>query len=313
MAKGSCRRAVTQTLERLAVHNDRLFFLTTDSRGSATAGGLADRFPERFIEVGIAEQDAIGIASGLALVGKTPFVMGPACFLAARAYEQIKVDVAYAKADVKIIGVSAGVSYGPLGGTHTALHDVAGMRVLPNIEVFAPSDAVQAEAITRYIAASSRPAYLRTGRGDVEAVYEDGETFEMSKAKLVRDGGDVTLIACGEMVWHTKQAADLLAAQGIEARVLDMFCLKPGDSQAVIKAARETGAIVTIEEHSVHGGLGEMVCGITAQNCSVPVRVLGFPDEEYKVGKSEELFVHYGLDAKGIASRTLKFIKEAGR
>ncbi len=309
MAKVSCRRAVTATLERLAADAPNLYFVTTDSRGSVTAGPLGQQVPGRFIEVGIAEQNAVGIAAGLASVGKTPFVMGPACFLAARAYEQVKVDVAYNKADVKIIGVSGGVSYGPLGGTHTSLHDIAGMRALPNLEVFVPSDNVQAAALTAYLAQSGKPAYLRTGRGDVEGVYDEAETFEPHKAKTVREGRDLTLIACGELVWHARQAAQLLEDKGISARVLDLFCLKPADEDAIVRAARETGAIVTIEEHSVHGGLGELVCGVTARCCPVPVRVLGFPDEEYKVGASGDLFSYYGLDAAGIADAAEALLK----
>lgn len=312
MAKVSCRKAVTSTLERLAERDESLYFVATDSRGSVTANKLAEKYPGRFIEAGIAEQDAVGIACGLATVGKTVFVMGPACFLAARAYEQVKVDVAYNQSDVKIIGVSAGVSYGPLGGTHTSLHDYAGMRALPNLEIFAPSDHIQAAFITEYLAQSGRPAYLRTGRGDVEAVYEEGESFDIHKAKLVCEGGDVTLIVCGEMVYPARQAAALLAEQGVSARVLDMFCLKPADSEAVINAARQTKGIVTVEEHSVNGGLGELVCGITARHCPVPVRVMGFPDEEYKVGKSGELFEYYGLTAAGIAAQALGLLKEAG-
>lgn len=309
MAKVSCRKAVTSTLERLFSENPKLYAVATDSRGSVTAGPLSEKFPARFIELGIAEQNAVGVAGGLASLGNTAFVMGPACFLSARAYEQVKVDVAYNQLDVKLIGVSAGVSYGPLGGTHTALHDYAGMRALPNLEVFAPSDDRQAAAITEYLAVSGKPAYLRTGRGDVEAVYNPGEHFQIHKAKTVCNGRDVTIIACGEAVWHAKQSAALLAAEGISARVLDLFCLKPADEEAVIRAAKETGAIVTVEEHSINGGLGELVCGITARNCPVPVDVLGFPDEEYKVGNSAQLFEYYGLTAPGIARMAAALVR----
>jgi len=308
VGKVSCRKAFTSALELLAEGGGDFYVICTDSRGSVTASGFADRFPGRFIEVGIAEQNAVGIASGLAGTGKTVFVTGPACFLTARSYEQVKIDVAYNRSDVKIVGVSAGVSYGPLGGTHTSLHDFAGIRALPNMELFAPSDAVQTAFITRYLAESGKPAYMRTGRGDVEAVYRDGETFEINSAKLVRDGRDVTVIACGETVYFAKQAAEILERESVSARVLDMFCLKPADVGSVIAAARETGAIVTAEEHSVHGGLGELVCGITAQHCPVPVKIMGFPDGEYKVGKSAELFGHYGLTPEGIAFEAKKLI-----
>jgi transketolase len=310
VAKVSCRKAFSQSLENLAHDNSSIFMVCTDSRGSVTATSFAQKFPDRFIEAGIAEQNAVGIAAGLASVGKNVFVAGPACFLTARSYEQVKVDVAYNISNVKIIGVSAGVSYGPLGGTHTSLHDFAGMRALPNIEIFAPSDGIQTAFITEYLAKSSSPAYMRTGRGDVEAVYEQGETFEMFKSKVVCDGNDVTIIACGEMVYPAKQATEILKSVGIHARVIDMFCLKPADTAAIIKAARETGAIVTVEEHSIHGGLGELVCGVTAQNCPVPVKIMGFPNMEYKVGTSAELFRHYGLTSLGIADEAKELVSK---
>lgn len=309
MAKASCRRAITAALEELSAANSALYFVATDSRGSVTASALAEQYPGRFIEAGIAEQNAVGIACGLALEGKTAFVMGPACFLAARSYEQIKVDVAYAYADVKIIGVSAGVSYGPLGSTHTSLHDFACMRALPNIEIFASSDAIQADAVARYLTRSGKPAYLRVGRGDVESIYAPGETFEMHWAKFPRCGDDITLIACGEMVHPALLAAERLAKSGISARVVDMFCLKPADDEAIIQSAQETGAILTIEEHSVHGGLGELVAGIVARHCPVPMAMLGFPDEVCKVGKSADLFSHYGLTPEHIADEARRLLK----
>lgn len=303
MAKVSCRKAMCERILERARSAPDFYAICTDSRGSVTIGAMADELPQQFVEAGIAEQNAVAVAAGLALTGKKVFACGPACFLAARAYEQVKVDVAYNCTDVKIIGVSAGVSYGPLGCTHTSLHDFASMRSLPNIEVLAPADAVQARAIADYLAEHEGPAYVRMGRGDVEAVYEPGETFEVGRAKTVCEGSDVTIIACGEMVWFAKQAAQLLAEEGIRARVLDFFCLKPADEQAIVQAAAETGAIVTVEEHSVNGGLGELVSHVAAETCPVPVHVMGFPDEEYLVGKSSELFRHYGLTPENIAAQ----------
>lgn len=302
MSKVSCRKAFCQRLLERAKQDPNVYAVCTDSRGSVTIGAMADALPGQFVEAGIAEQNAVAVSAGLALTGKQVFVCGPACFLAARAYEQVKVDVAYNCTNVKVIGVSAGVSYGPLGCTHTSLHDFASMRSLPNIEVLAPADAVQARAVADYLMEHDGPAYVRMGRGDVEPVYPEGETFEPGKAKLLREGRDVTIIACGEMVYYAAQAAELLAAEGIETRVLDMFCLKPADEEAVRRAARETGAIVTVEEHSVNGGLGELVGRIAGESCPVPVKALGFPDEEYLVGKSQELFHHYGLTAENIAA-----------
>ncbi|GHU05681.1 hypothetical protein FACS1894147_12090 [Spirochaetia bacterium] len=230
--------------------------------------------------------------------------------MTARGFEQIKVDAAYTKSNVKIVGVSAGVSYGPLGGTHTTLHDFASLRALPNIQIFAHSDAVQAEALTRYLSTFHGPAYMRTGRGDVEQVYEQGESFEIGRAKEVCSGNDFTIIACGELVIHAKRAAEEMGKEGLRIRVLDMFSIKPFDEEAVLKAARETGGIITVEEHSVNGGLGELVSHITSEHRPVRVKILGFPDEEYKVGKSGELFAYYGLDTAGIIKTLRSFARK---
>jgi transketolase len=309
MAKVSCRKAFTKTLLAAARKDPLIYAIATDSRGSVTLGEFASELPGQFLELGIAEQNALAAAAGLAAAGRNVFVAGPACFLAARGFEQIKVDVAYNKSNVKVIGVSAGVSYGPLGGTHTCLHDFASLRALPNIHIFAPSDNIQAEAITRHLVSYKGPAYMRTGRGDVEAVYPEDEQFEMGRAKLVCPGTDMTIIACGELVWHAKNAAAHLAGQGVSARVLDMFTLKPFDEKAVIAAAKETGAILTVEEHSVSGGLGELAAHICAENHPVKMKILGFPDEEYKVGNSADLFAHYGLDTAGIVRSALRLVR----
>ena len=310
MAKVSCRKAFTAKLLELARENEKIYAVTTDSRGSVTIGKFAEELPERFVECGIAEQNAVGIASGLAKDGNNVFVTGPGCFLAARAFEQVKVDVAYNKTNVKIVGVSSGVSYGPLGGTHTSLHDYASMRALANLLVLAPSDGVQTEYLTTYLANIDHPAYMRMGRGDVESVYERGEQFEVGKAKLVCDGTDVTIIACGEMVIAAKNAAELLKTKGISARVLDMFTIKPLDEESVIKAAKETKGIITIEEHSIYGGLGEAVTHVVCKSVPTKVRVLGFPDEEIKIGNSKELFEHYGLTAENLTDVAVAMLEE---
>lgn len=241
-------------------------------------------------------------------MGKNVFVAGPSCFLTARAYEQIKVDVAYNHTNVKIVGVSAGVSYGPLGCTHTSLHDIAGMRALPGLSVFVPADAVQTRFLTRWLTGYEGPAFLRMGRGDVESVYGEEETFQVGKAKLARQGSDVTLAACGECVWQALQAAELLAQRGVSARVLDFFSIKPFDEEAVICAAEETGAILTVEEHSVCGGLGEQVARTVVENRPVPVKILGFPDSECRVGASADLFRAYGLTGEAIADQALRLL-----
>jgi transketolase len=312
VAKVSCRRAFTETLLRAARGDPRIYAVATDSRGSVTLGEFAAELPAQFIEMGIAEQNALGFAAGLASLGRNVFVAGPACFLCARGFEQIKVDVAYNKSNVKVIGVSAGVSYGPLGGTHTTLHDFASLRALPNIRVFAPSDNIQTEAVTEYLLSFQGPAYMRTGRGDVEPVYGRGEAFEMGRAKRVAEGKDLTIIACGEMVRQALNAADLLRKGGISAAVMDMFTLKPFDEEAVLEAARETGALLTVEEHSIYGGLGEQTAHVVGEKHPVRLKILGFPDEEYKVGQSGDLFAWYGLDGKGIAAAARSLIGARG-
>ena len=310
MAKVSCRKAFSAALLECAKKDKNIFTIATDSRGSVTTSGFFKELPEQSVELGIAEQNAVAMGAGLALTGKNVFVTSPACFLAARAYEQVKVDVAYNNTNVKLIGVSAGVSYGPLGCTHTSLHDFASMRALPNIHVYAPADGVQTAWLIDYLASWEGPAYIRMGRGDVEEVYPEGTEFEIGKAKIAFDGSDVTIIACGEMVYPAVEAAKLLEKDGISARVIDMFCLKPFDRETIENAAKETKAIVTVEEHSVNGGLGELVAHVVAESYPRKMSVLGFPDEEYVVGKSGELFQHYGLTASNIADRAKRLLNE---
>lgn len=309
MAKVSCRKAFSDVLLETARENQNIYTVATDSRGSVTTSKFFKKLPEQSVELGIAEQNAVAFGAGLALTGKNVFVTSPACFLAARSYEQVKVDVAYNNTNVKLIGVSAGVSYGPLGCTHTSLHDFASMRSLPNIRVFAPADGVQTAWLIREMTAWNGPAYIRMGRGDVEEVYPQGTQFEMGKAKTVCEGTDVTIIACGEMVYYAVQAAKLLEAEGISVRVIDLFCLKPLDEEAIVKAAQETKAIVTVEEHSINGGLGELVSHVVVENCPRKMAILGFPDEEYVVGKSSELFQHYGLTPENIAFHAKRLLK----
>lgn len=302
MAMVSCRKAFTAKLLQNAKKNADIFAVATDSRGSVTLGEFGKQLPDRLIEFGIAEQNAVAAAAGLAKTGKKVFVTGPACFLAARSYEQVKVDVAYNRTDVRIIGVSAGVSYGPLGCTHTTMHDFASMRALPNLTILAPCDAVQTEYLTDLLCQFTGPVYMRMGRGDVLSVYEAGEKFEIGKIKTVCEGTDATIIACGEMVAPAKKAAELLQAEGISVRVLDCFTIQPMDTETVKKALRETRAVVTVEEHSTRGGLGEAVSHIAAElRGSAPMRLLGLP-EEVVIGKSQELFAYYGLTPEGISA-----------
>ncbi len=296
-----CRRAFTDTILELAKEDSSIVVLTSDARGSVTLEKYAEQLPNQFIEVGIAEQNAVGIGAGLATCGKKPFVCGPACFLSSRSMEQIKIDAAYAQTNVKIIGVSGGVSYGALGTSHHSLQDLAVMRAIPGITVILPCDAVQMRVLTKALVQFQGSVYVRMGRNAVPDVYEsENIPFEIGKANQLTEGNDITLIGSGETVCIALDAAKLLKNKGIEARVLDMHTIKPLDESAITKAAKETGRIITVEEHSIHGGLGAAVAEWTSQHCLVPLKIVGIPDEPTVSGSSAEVFVHYGLTAENI-------------
>jgi transketolase len=295
-----CRTAFTDTILEEAKKDKHIFVVTTDSRGSVTLEKFANELPEQFVELGIAEQNAVGVSAGIALCGNNVFVCGPACFYSARSLEQVKVDVAYTHTNVKIVGVSGGVSYGALGSTHHSLHDIAVMRTFPGLQVYLPADRFQTEKLTRYLAHSSDPAYIRMGRNAVPDVYNENDTFSPGKARTLLEGNEVTIISCGETVFHALEAGKQLQKEGIKARVLDLFSLKPFDSEAIIKAAKETGHIITVEEHSIYGGLGAIVAETVSQNHPVKMKIIGIPDENVINAKPLEIFEYYGLTAKNI-------------
>ncbi len=296
-----CRKVFTEVLLEEARSNPDIFVVTSDARGSVTLVDFAAELPRQFVEVGIAEQNAVGIGAGLALAGKNVFVCGPASFYSARSLEQVKVDVAYSGTSVKIVGVSGGVSYGALGATHHSLHDIAVMRCFPGLNIHLPADGRQTAWLTRHLARSQQPAYIRMGRNAVPDVYSEKDSFAPGKANLLNDGGDIALIASGETVHHALNAAKELKKDGIQARVLDMHTIKPFDSGAVLKAAEETGCLLTVEEHSIFGGLGSAVAEVLAQNHPVKMKILGFPDENVIHAKPLEIFEHYGLTKTNIA------------
>ena len=304
----AARKAFTETLLELAKEDPAIFALATDSRGSVTLNDFVDALPNQFAECGIAEQDAVGIAAGLSNLGLRPFVCGPASFYATRAAEQVKVDVAYSRSNVKVIGVSGGVSYGALGGTHHAIQDIALFRAVPNMTVILPADANEAAAMTRVLAKNNDPTYVRMGRGAVPDIYGPDVDFEVGKAIWLRNGKDAAIIACGEMVYHANEAAKLLEADGISVSVLDMHTIKPLDEEAVLKAA-QTGAVVTVEEHIIRGGLGGAVAEVICQNRPVKMKILGLPDETVYSGTSAEVFEHYRLNAEGIAEAVRELLK----
>ena len=296
-----CRDAFAQTLEALGADDERVVVVVNDSVGSSKVGGFKKRFPERLVNVGIAEQTMVGVAAGLANAGKVPFVAAAACFLTGRALEQIKADVAYSNANVKLVGISSGMAYGALGPTHHSIEDFAWTRAIANLTVIAPADPLETEQAVRVAHATAGPFFLRLSRMGVPAVHDAGYRFEVGKAAVLRPGSDVTLVANGVMVTRALAAAELLAASGIDARVLNMATVRPIDGDALIAAARETGGIVTAEEHTVHGGLGSAVAEVVSQHAPTRMRILGVPGVFAPTGEPAWLLEHFGLTAEGIA------------
>lgn len=310
-----CRRAFSDEFLRLATHDPTLIAIGSDSKGSVTLSDFSRLRQDQWVEVGIAEQNAIGLAAGLANAGLKPFVTGPACFYTLRCAEQIKIDVAYSRSNVKIIAVSGGVSYGPLGTSHHALQDLALWGATPGIDVYLPADAAQTTCMTRQLATSSRPAFVRMGRQAVPDVYgKEGvtgqkATFAAGKAIELRRGADLLLLGLGETVHEVWQAACRLAAQGIEATVLDLASYKPLDEQAIVSAAAHCQAVVTVEEHSVHGGLGDRVAGLLARHRPRRQKKIAFPDEDLITGDRNALFEHYGLTAESVMRQAMQLLQ----
>jgi transketolase len=310
MNKISNRQMICEVLIDKAKKDRDIIVLCSDSRGSASLTPFAKALPKQFVEAGIAEQSVVSIAAGLASCGKKPFVATPACFLSTRSLEQVKVDVAYSNTNVKLIGISGGISYGALGMTHHSAQDIASMTSIPGMRVYLPSDRFQTKVLFEHLVKDDKPAYIRVGRNPVEDVYYDSEVpFTFNKATLIQDGSDVAIIACGEMVSAAKEAGEMLRCVGISARVLDMYCIKPLDNDAVIKAAEETRAIITIEEHSAFGGMGAMVSQLVGSVNPIPVQNRALPDNPVVTGKSQEVFDYYGLNALGIKKLAIGLMK----
>lgn len=307
------KKAICDVLMARAAEDRDIVVLCSDSRGSGSMTPFFDAYPEQAVEVGIAEQDLVGIAAGLASCGKRPFAVSPASFLTTRSYEQCKVDVSYSDTNVTLVGISGGVSYGALGMSHHSCQDVAAMSALPNMRVYLPSDRFQTAALTEALLADDKPAYVRVGRNAVEDVYAEGDCpFELDRATWLARGTDVAIIACGELVRPAADAAKLLAGQGVSASVLDMYCVKPLDADAVREAARGARCVLTVEEASPYGGLGSQVAQVVSASCPRLVRNLSLPDAPVITGTSPEVFAHYGLDAEGIARAAAELLARAG-
>lgn len=303
------------TLLELARADGDIVVVTSDSRGSGKLTPFGQTFPERHVEVGIAEQNLVGVAAGLASAGKKVFAVSPACFLTARALEQIKNDVAYSDNPVNVIGISAGVSYGALGTTHHSLHDFAVLRAINNIIIVAPADAFETAQAIRTAAASPHPYYIRFGKKPLPLLPSAGKApFEIGKGRMIREGNDLTLIATGETVYPALQAAEKLeAAHGIGAAVVSMHTIKPLDYGLLSQLASNGQPVITVEEHMVYGGLGEACASFLMQHgfCN-RLRIVGIPDEYTVTGSQTEIFEHYGISAEGIKATALQLLERKG-
>ena len=292
------RKAICDVLLKEAETDKDIVVLCSDSRGSASLAPFADAYPEQFVEMGIAEQDLVSVSAGLAHCGKKAFAASPACFLSTRSYEQCKIDVAYSNTNVKLIGISGGISYGALGMSHHSAQDIAAMSAIPNMRVYLPSDRFQTAKLVEALLKDEKPAYIRVGRNPVEDIYtEDNCPFEMDKATVLTEGTDAAIIACGEMVRPAYEAAKLLEKDGIHATVLDMYCVKPLDKEAIVKAASNAKVVVTAEEHAPFGGLGSMVSQVVGTECPRKVLNIALPDAPVVSGTYNEVFYFYGMNA----------------
>ena len=311
MNKIANRQVICEVLMEHAKEDRDVVVLCSDSRGSASLAPFASAFPEQFVEVGIAEQNLVSISAGMAKCGKKPYAASPASFISTRSFEQAKVDVAYSNTNVKLIGISGGVSYGALGMSHHSAQDIAAFASVPNMRVYLPSDRFQTRRLMEALLEDEKPAYIRVGRNPVEDVYEEGNVpFVMDKATLITQGTDVAIIACGEMVKPALDAGRLLGESGISAGVVDMYCVKPLDEEAVRKAAGEARLVVTVEEHAPFGGLGSRVSQVVSACCPRMVVNLSLPDEPVITGTSAEVFEYYGLTGQGIARRVQELLRQ---
>lgn len=299
----------SETLLRLATNDRQIIAVTSDSRGSGKLVKFGQELPDQIVEVGIAEQNLVGVAAGLASCDKKVFAVSPACFLTARSLEQIKNDICYSNNPATVVGISAGVSYGALGSTHHSLHDFAVLRAINNIIIVVPADNYETEKATELAAASQIPVYLRFGKKAMPFLTESKDEFVFGKGRVITEGDDVAIIANGETVYPAVEAASLLSEKGIAATVVSMHTIKPLDTILIDQLADRCKAILTIEEHSVHGGLGEAVASLLLQKgYGKKFRIMGIPDEYTVTGSQVEILSHYGISKEGIAAAALQLV-----
>jgi transketolase len=303
-----CRNAFAEALEELAANDPRIVAITNDAKSSSKLTTFAEKYPQQFINVGIAEQNLIGIAAGLANGGNVPFVSGASCFLTGRALEQIKVDLAYSKANVKLCGMSSGVAYGPLGPTHHSIEDIAWLRAIADIAILVPADPVETKQAVFTAAKYPGPVFIRVSRMGVPALLPDNYQFRIGKAVTMRDGSDITLVTNGTLVWKALLAAQTLASNGISARVVNMSTVKPLDREIIVKAACETQGIITVEESTVAGGMGSAVAEIAVQTSPVPMRLLGISSFA-PTGSVDFLFDYFNLNPESIVKAAMGILQ----
>lgn len=304
----STRDGFGKGLLELGKMNKDVIALSADLTNSVRIHWFQKEFPDRFFCFGVAEQNMMGAAAGFALSGKIPFACTFGVFAAGRAWDQIRISIDYMNLDVKIIGTHAGISVGEDGYTHQALEEITLMRVLPNMTMIIPCDSVEARKATIEAARWKGPVYIRLGRNASPIITEESEKFEIGKGVLIKGGKDVTIVACGQMLHEAIKAADILSKQKIDARVINLHTVKPVDEKILIKAAKETGAVVTVEEHSLYGGLGSVVSEVLSQNYPVPVKMIG-TKECTQSGTPEELFKCYNLLAEDIVKTVKSVLK----
>jgi transketolase len=300
-----------QTALELAQADRDVLVVTSDSRGSGKLVPYSQALPAQIIETGIAEQNLVGIAAGLASTGKKVFAVSPASFLTARSFEQVKNDVGYSNQPVKLVGISAGVSYGALGYTHHSTHDFAAMLGIHNIDIVVPADNFETRAAVRAAAARNHPVYLRFGKKAMpEQIGPSDVPFEIGKARVLAQPGAVTIIATGETVWPAWQARELLELEGISCGVISLHSLRPLDIPALTSAAKASSALLTVEEHAPHGGLGSLVATTLMQaGIFLPFRMVSLPDEPVVTGSQGEVFGHYGITAQGLRDAAVTLLR----
>ncbi len=298
-----------EALVELGKTNPKVVVLGADLTDSTRTLWFAEKFPDRFFEIGIAEQDMLNTAAGLSLTGKIPFVSTYGVFIAGRAWDQIRTTICYANLNVKIGGAHGGVSVGPDGATHQALEEITLMRVLPNMKVIVPCDAIETYKATMKAAEIKGPVYIRFGREKIPVITKKDTPFKLGKAATFREGKDVSLIACGYMVCESLKAAEKLEKKGVSARVINLHTIKPIDKEAIIKAAKETGAIVACEEHQIMGGFGSAVAEVVVENYPVPMRFIGIQDRFGESGTPEELIKEFNLDSSDIVKAVEEVLK----